>query len=90
MAIMHTSLTKFIRKKLCKDCIHFDAKTENCKIFINYSLAQGTSKFVNADLMRSSVDYCGIGAQYFEAKEEHEIFRSELSNILNVNEQTDF
>ncbi len=64
--------------KLCKDCIYFNPKIGTCKKFIKQSLINGDTRDSNGHLMhpqastvRSTSDYCGYGAKYFQNLESY-------------------
>ena len=58
--------------KLCKYCIYFNKKTENCEKYVNVSLINGNYQDSNGELlypkaefMRESTSYCCIGASQY-------------------------
>lgn len=73
MYFLTTITDKLPPVKLCKNCVHFDSKTLQCKYFVKKSLIDGSYKNKDGSIMhpyatiiRSKEDYCGIGAKYYE------------------------
>lgn len=68
--------------KLCKDCAHFDPKSETCKAFRMVSFINGQVSIPQAELLRRSTEFCGIGAKYYKELEVTQ-FKKDMGDILN-------
>jgi hypothetical protein len=81
MFVLHAN-THHVKIKLCKDCINFDPSTERCKAFKNFSAINGTFSLPKAFVVRSRVDFCGIGAKYYKDIDQSK-FKKDAADILN-------
>lgn len=50
---------------LCKDCVHFSDRTEECLYQVKMDYVHGMKGFYRASVQRNSLSSCGPSAKWF-------------------------